>query len=361
MAEAMNRKADTSPNRIGFTLVELLVVIAIIGILVALLLPAVQAAREAARRNQCSNNLKNLALAAINHHDTAKHFPTGGWGWWWVGDPDRGFGRKQPGGWLFNLMPFTEESAAYELASDGKPNVVTPQQQNAIRRIVVQPLPLIGCPSRRAGQVFPKPADGTFIAYNSAPNPASSNVAGRSDYAINCGDPERNEGPTADNSGAGPSNPTVLQDDSIFKWCLSQTGKVLVAKCVGDNTTMATGISFQRSEVAIRHITDGTSKTYLIGEKYLNPLKYDTGDDSGDNETWCTGFNNDNFRTTRFPPLQDRPLYDNPFIFGSTHPGIFNMSFCDGHIEAVDYSIEPRLHRAYGNRLDGSISGEIWP
>src|SRR3977135_3561541 len=75
----------------GFTLVELLVVIAIIGILVALLLPAIQAAREGARRAQCKSNLKQLALGCLNHHDTQKHFPTGGWGYQWVGDPDRGF------------------------------------------------------------------------------------------------------------------------------------------------------------------------------------------------------------------------------------------------------------------------------
>src|SRR5829696_8419517 len=157
----MRKSTKVVPHRDGFTLVELLVVIAIIGTLVALLLPAVQAAREAARRTQCVNNLKNLAQAALNHHDVSKHFPTGGWGWWWVGDPDRGFGKRQPGGWLFNLMPYTEESAAYELAADGQPNVITPQQSAAIRLIVVKPLPLIGCPSRRAGLTFPKPTDGT--------------------------------------------------------------------------------------------------------------------------------------------------------------------------------------------------------
>jgi prepilin-type N-terminal cleavage/methylation domain-containing protein len=336
----------------AFTLVELLVVIAIIGILVALLLPAIQSARETARRNQCTNNLKNLALAALNHHEVGGHFPTGGWGWFWIGDPDRGFSKKQPGGWIFNLMPFTEENARYQSASDGQPNTVTTQQRDSIRAIVVNPLTLIDCPSRRTGLVFPKPVDGTFIAYNSAANPTNGNVAGRSDYAINCGDPEKNE------HNAGPAN---LSGEANFQWCTSPLGKVLINNCAGNNTTSVTGVSFQRSEVAIQHITDGTSRTYLIGEKYLNPLSYDSGTDGGDNETWCTGYNNDNFRTTFEPPRQDTPGFASATRFGSIHSVILNVSFCDGHVEAIGYDIEPRLHRAYGNRKDGSVAGEIWP
>src|SRR3954453_2916900 len=105
-----NPRIERRSHRVlGFTLVELLVVIAIIGILVALLLPAIQAAREAARRTQCKNHLKQIAVACLNYESSQKAFPAGGWGFRWMGDPDRGMGRGQPGGWIFQVCSYLEE------------------------------------------------------------------------------------------------------------------------------------------------------------------------------------------------------------------------------------------------------------
>ena len=100
----------------GFTLVELLVVITIIGILIALLLPAVQAAREAARQLQCKNNLKQISLAALNHEHVNRWLPTGGWSDCFVGDPNAGFGKLQPGGFFYNILPYMEQQALHDLA-----------------------------------------------------------------------------------------------------------------------------------------------------------------------------------------------------------------------------------------------------
>src|SRR5437660_563907 len=89
----------------GFTLVELLVVISIIAMLMLLIGPAVQSARNSARRLECKNNVKNLCAGAKQHVAVYGRYPTGGWGWNWVGDSDLGTAEKQPGGWMFNILP----------------------------------------------------------------------------------------------------------------------------------------------------------------------------------------------------------------------------------------------------------------
>ena len=123
----MNRSSRTASR--GFTLVELLVVIAIIGILVALLLPAIQAAREAARRAECINHLKQIGIGFLNHESTFKMLPGGGWNAVYVGDPELGHGKLQPGGWMYQILPFVEEQAIYNLTEDGDKLTVTPKQR----------------------------------------------------------------------------------------------------------------------------------------------------------------------------------------------------------------------------------------
>lgn len=158
-AEATAIKHEFSAKPAGFTLVELLTVIAIIGILVALLLPAVQAAREAARRTQCINNLKQFGLAFQNHHGARRYFPTGGWNW---NDPPTYLngtplaGKEQRAGWGFQILPYVEGETVWNA--------------NAVVAVGT-PLSIFFCPTRRPAQVleredtFEPPLTGGMLRY----------------------------------------------------------------------------------------------------------------------------------------------------------------------------------------------------
>jgi prepilin-type N-terminal cleavage/methylation domain-containing protein len=135
----------------GFTLVELLVVIAIIGVLVALLLPAVQAAREAARRSQCKNNLKQIALGCLNHENAHKFLPSGGWSFKWMGDPDWGFGYKQCGGWIYAVAPYLESANVTYL---GKGMGQTDAKKAVLAEQAGTPIAVFNCPTRRPAQAL---------------------------------------------------------------------------------------------------------------------------------------------------------------------------------------------------------------
>jgi prepilin-type N-terminal cleavage/methylation domain-containing protein len=354
------RASSQGARRRGFTLVELLLVVTITSMLISLLLPVVQSAREAARRTQCKNNLKQLALAALNHHDGQGHFPTGGWGWYWLGDPDRGFGKDQPGGWMFNLLPYCEQTALYQSASDGDPYVLTRTQRVAAAKVVESPLTILNCPTRRDNKPYPlsSHAGGTLGFFNSN----TPLVAGRSDYAINSGHVYNEWHNYA--LGQGPQSYADADVWTANRTWGSEQPRFLHLP-TGEETM--TGVSFERSKVCTRQIGDGLSNTYLVGERYIPQAHYETGLNGGDNETWCTGFNNDNYRSTGWLVGSDytpgTPLHDGHLIedalslgrFGSAHPGAWNASFCDGSVRSVSYDVDWRVHRDLGNRADGNL------
>ena len=172
-------------SREAFTLVELLVVIAIIGILIAMLIPAVQAAREAARRMQCANQLKQLAFASLNHENTHGMFPSSGWGRKWAGEPTLGFGETQSGGWAFSLLPFMEQNQLYqEVAGAGDPGnpMKSAPRRAALKTLAETAIPTLYCPSRRAAMPYP---NASKLGLYNADTPLKW---GRTDYAMNAGD-----------------------------------------------------------------------------------------------------------------------------------------------------------------------------
>ncbi|NLF09268.1 MAG: DUF1559 domain-containing protein [Pirellulaceae bacterium] len=310
--------------------------ITIIGILIALLLPAVQAAREAARRLQCQNNLKQLALAIISHEEVHGFYPTGGWGHRWVGDPDRGFGLRQPGSWGYNVLPYLEQDAVRNIGA-GQTDA---QKFTALMPMVAIPLSMFNCPSRRQPILYwfgPGP-QGTPNTYNM--DYQNVHYAARGDYAMNCGtvcgSDDTNwfrEGPRSFAQG----------DDTTGSWW----PMAKISKC--------NGISYMLSMVRSAQVSDGTSCTYMIGERYLNPDHYLDGLDPSDNQFIMMGYDNDNYRCTAYKPAQDQPGLWMGEPFGSAHSDGFHMAFCDGSVKMINYSIAPEVHLCLGNREDGIV------
>jgi prepilin-type N-terminal cleavage/methylation domain-containing protein/prepilin-type processing-associated H-X9-DG protein len=375
----MNRHAPLishpKPHRIsqqGFTLVELLVVIAIIGILVALLLPAIQAARESARNTQCKNNVKQIGLAMINFEAQHKQFPAGGWGFRWMGSPNLGVGARQPGGWIYQSAAFLEQQNVTHLGAGAPPQdllmIFNPQQRSVL-------VSTFNCPTRRPLETLytADPNDRTKweSVYNSFPPPGGD---AKTDYAANGG------GGTSVSLGAGPTPGPGGIDDC---------GPGGYPNCDWGNTddkiaSVWDGIVTERHGAKVQQITDGTSNTLLAGEKYCNPNYYDTvtypdlssnpaDDNPGDNSSLWGGYDQDSIRFASGGygdsgqrqgnlPVRDtegnserRGAKDFVKQFGSPHTGAVNMVFCDGSVRSIEFDIAPEVWNAYGKRNDGEL------
>jgi prepilin-type N-terminal cleavage/methylation domain-containing protein/prepilin-type processing-associated H-X9-DG protein len=338
---AAARPSGRRPGWRGFTIIELLIVIAIMGMLVGLLLPAVQAAREASRRSQCTNNLKQIGLALHNFHDARRCFPAG----YIDGNtnsastPDNDVG---PGwGWASYLLPFVEEQAIYEQINFsqgvgvGSNNAVSQQQPIPVSQ---QPIAVYQCPSDAFLQTFP--------VYNSSltniiATVAPGNYLGCNGWVECFNNAGGNYQPSSDGGTAedGDAGGTGLAGDGLF---------------------------YRNSRNSFKRVTDGTSKTIFVGERSSNhsPSTWTGAVAGGQCPAWMAGqtpfspppgpaYDNADFGealvlahgNASHVPCADFPIFD-PDTFYSMHTGLgANFLFGDGSVHFLTNEIDPYTYQ----------------
>ncbi|HJT75785.1 MAG TPA: DUF1559 domain-containing protein [Gemmataceae bacterium] len=285
-------------GRPASTLIELLVVIAIIGVLIGLLLPAVQKVREAAARMQCANNLRQIATAWHNHHDQLGALPSGGTSWsippTYLAPGRPAVGTAQRGGWGFQILPFVEGDNAWR---GGGQTTIAGCQEVAIST----PNKVFFCPARGGVRVLP-PSPNWY-------SPPGIFGHAATDYAAS----------NLDGTGA-----------------------------------CAYGSPGHR----LTDITDGTSNTLLVADKRLNPNNLGQYQED-DNEGYTSGWDHDAERYTALVPLPDYSTGsgDGGKRFGSSHVGGIEAALCDGSVRYIAYSIGPSTFEALGTISGGEVLG----
>lgn len=312
----MNSPRSAS-NRQGFTLVELLVVIAIIGVLVALLLPAVQAARESARRTQCTNNLKQMGIAVHNFHDTTLKLPPVH-----LGGPS---GIYKSGTGFIVLLPYLEQQALYEKFD-------------------------------------------TTTEYDLSTNPAAAALPGASLKAYQCPSRGRAGGKMSDGApqvGATGDYAFVSVATANFQHQHQSPDSVLFGMLVGA-ASKPNGTHWQ-SRTAMKDTTDGLSNTAMIGEKHVFVKDVYKGGSTGgssdgniyitEQTTWyeCHSVRNMDHPAGLSRGPQDNFSSERYKMFGSAHPEVCLFVLGDGAVRGIRRNIDRNILRLLGDRRDGEV------
>jgi prepilin-type N-terminal cleavage/methylation domain-containing protein len=332
----------------GFTLVELLVVIAIIGILVALLMPAIQGARESGRSVQCKNQLRQMGTAVRNHVSVLLVFPTGGnrpWptlearceqgnpGYQNLTDGEPHKTDRQGLGWAYQILPYLEQNAIYGLTTRVELNQAEP--------------PLYFCPTRRRA-THSRGGEHCVLMDYCAVTPGKITVAGDGSAS--------HELDTSSFYWQGQPHSVPL--NTVWHGMIVRSNWNRACERVGSQPTL----------VSMGHLRDGASNTLMLAEKRLRPTRYLSGD-WHDDRGWTDGWDPDIMRSTAFPPGRDtdgviygyhdsgtvRRWLDPGYMIGSAHPSGFNACLGDGSVRLIPYEVDRILLNRMGDRRDGEL------